>query len=71
MDMGNLVASSLRTRRIVRMWYFRDSGLFIIGLAQGDEPISPLMGTNDPDTADGMADRLANYYGVDRSSVDV
>jgi hypothetical protein len=71
MDMAKAVASSLRSRRTVRIWHFRDSGLFIIGLAQGDDPISSMSGTNNPDTADAIADRLANQYDVEISRLDL
>lgn len=71
MDMATLISSDLRRRRTVRVWFFRDSGLYMIGLAQGNEPISTLMGTNNPDIAEEKADRLAFFYGVDVSSVDV
>lgn len=71
MDMAKVVASALRTRRTVRIWHFRDSGLFIIGLVQGDDPISPLSGTNNPDLADDIADRLAGQYDVEISRLDL
>jgi hypothetical protein len=71
MNMAKVVSSALRSRRTVRIWHFRDSGLFIIGLAQGDDPISPLLGTNNPDTAEGMAKRLAGHYGVEVSNLDL
>jgi hypothetical protein len=71
MDMAKLVSSALRSRRTVRIWHFRDSGLFLIGLAQGDDPISPLSGTNNPDLADDIADRLARQYDVEISRLDL
>jgi hypothetical protein len=65
------IGSALRPRRTVRVTYFRGADIFHVNLVIGDNVISNTVGTNDEDTAEGMAKRFSKYYGVDITRLDV
>jgi hypothetical protein len=66
-----MIGSALRPRRTVRVTYFRSADIFHVNLVIGDNVISNTVGTNDEDTAEGMATRFSKYYGVDITRLDV
>jgi hypothetical protein len=66
-----LVESVRRSRRTIRITYFRSSGLHIIGVMQGDELISNVFGIKDSDRAELVAQRIARFKGLDVSRLDV